>query len=66
MGAWPTCIRISGPPIIGNDVGIIYAKSGPIVISAFTNANRGSFLDQEAAIGRVAEDVLNAWGEKAQ
>jgi hypothetical protein len=23
-------------------------------------------LDLEAAIGRVAEDVLNAWGEKAQ
>jgi beta-lactamase class A len=50
------------PPMIGNDVGIIYAASGPIVISVFTNVNRGSFVDLEAAIGRVAEDVLDAWG----
>jgi hypothetical protein len=50
------------PPILGNDVGIIHAESGPIVISVFTNANRGSFFDLEAAVGRVAEDVLDAWG----
>ena len=50
------------PPIIGNDVGIIYGARGPIVVSVFTNQNRGSFLDLEAAIGRVAEDVLAAWG----
>jgi beta-lactamase class A len=51
-------------PLIGNDVGIIYAASGPIVIAAFTNANRGSFLDLEAALGRIAEDVFNAWGSQ--
>ena len=50
------------PPIIGNDVGIIYGARGPIVVSVFTNQNRGSFLDLEAAIGHVAEDVLSAWG----
>jgi beta-lactamase class A len=50
------------PPIIGNDVGILYAESGPIVISVFTNANKGSFFELEAAIGQVAEDVLEAWG----
>ena len=50
------------PPILGNDVGILYAESGPIVISFFTNSNRGSFFDLEAAMGRVAEDVLDAWG----
>jgi beta-lactamase class A len=49
------------PPFIGNDVGILYAKSGPIVVSVFTNQNRGSFFDLEAAIGKVAEDVLDAW-----
>lgn len=52
------------PPIIGNDVGILYAESGPIVISVFTNQNRGSFFDLEAGIGRIAEDVLDAWGPK--
>lgn len=49
------------PPIIGNDVGIIYSDAGPIVISVFTNQNRGSFFDLEAAIGRIAEDVLDGW-----
>lgn len=54
------------PPEIGNDVGIIYAASGPIVISVFTNANRGDFLALEATIGQVAEDVLDAWGSEAK
>jgi len=52
------------PPLLGNDVGIMYAPApdGAIVIAVFTNGNRGSFFDLEAAEGRVAEDVLNAWG----
>ncbi len=52
------------PPIIGNDVGIVYSDAGPIVVSVFTNQNRGSFFDLEAAIGKVAEDILDAWGGK--
>jgi beta-lactamase class A len=53
------------PPLLGNDVGIMYAPppGGPIVISVFTNGNKGSFFDLEAAEGRVAEDVLNAWSK---
>jgi len=50
------------PPLLGNDVGIIYAPSGPIVAAVFTNMNRGSFFDLEATEGRIGEDVLNAWG----
>jgi beta-lactamase class A len=50
------------PPLLGNDVGIIYAPSGPIVVALFTNMNRGDFFDLEATEGRIAEDVLNAWG----
>ena len=53
------------PPVIGNDVGLIYAPSGPIAIAVFTNQNRGSFFDLEATIGKVAEDVLDAWGGEA-
>ncbi|HEV8496280.1 MAG TPA: serine hydrolase [Gemmatimonadaceae bacterium] len=51
------------PPLLGNDVGIMYAPppSGPIVMAVFTNDNTGSFFDLEATEGRVAEDVLNAW-----
>jgi len=53
------------PPLLGNDVGIMYAPppSGPIVIAVFTNDNKGSFFDLEATEGRVAEDVLNAWSK---
>jgi hypothetical protein len=50
------------PPLLGNDVGIIFAPNGPIVAAVFTNLNRGSFFDLEATEGRIAEDVLNAWG----
>jgi beta-lactamase class A len=50
------------PPLLGNDVGIVYSASGPIIMSVFANLNRGDFFDVEAAEGRVAEDVLNAWG----
>jgi beta-lactamase class A len=50
------------PPLLGNDVGIIFAPSGPIVAAVFTNMNRGDFFDLEATEGRIAEDLLNAWG----
>jgi beta-lactamase class A len=51
------------PPYLANDVGIIYAPSGPIVISAFTTDNRGRFEDLEVAIGRIAELIFDAWGQ---
>lgn len=50
------------PPIAGNDVGIIYADSGPIVVALFVNQNRGDFDEVEATHGRVAEMLLDAWG----
>jgi beta-lactamase class A len=52
------------PPFVANDVGIMYAPApaGPIVLAVFTNGNRGRYFDVEAAEGRIAEDVLDAWG----
>ena len=50
------------PPVLGNDVGIIYAPNGPIVISVFTNLNRGDFFNVESAIGNIARDVAVEWG----
>lgn len=50
------------PPLLGNDVGLIFTPSGTIVAAVFTNLNRGDFFDLEATEGRIAEDVLNAWG----
>jgi beta-lactamase class A len=50
------------PPVLGNDVGVMYAPNGPIVIAVFTNENRGDFFDVEATIGLIARDVAEAWG----
>ncbi len=49
------------PPYAGNDVGIIYYPGGPSIISVFTNQNRGNFFDLEAALGRIAERVIDTW-----
>jgi beta-lactamase class A len=51
------------PPLLGNDVGIIYGPTGPIVIAVFTNLNKGPFFELEAMIGKIAEDVLDSWGK---
>jgi len=51
------------PPIAGHDVGIIFSASGPIVIAVFVSQNRGDFLEVEATHGRIAEAILDAWGE---
>jgi beta-lactamase class A len=50
------------PPLLGNDVGIMYPANGPIVIAVFTNGNTGPFYQLEATEGRIGEDVLDAWG----
>ena len=49
-------------PYAGNDVGIIYANSGPIVVSIFVNQNRSDFSNVEATHGHIAELLLKTWG----
>ncbi len=49
------------PPYAGNDVGIILYPGGPVVVSVFTNQNRGSFYDLEETIGRIAEELIDTW-----
>lgn len=46
------------PPMLANDVGIIYARSGPIVVSFFSNAIRGSYGEAEDHIGEVARLIV--------
>jgi beta-lactamase class A len=50
------------PPVAGNDVGIIYSPSGPIVVAVFATQNRGDFFELEATHGRIAEALLDEWG----
>jgi beta-lactamase class A len=50
---------------VRNDVAIVYAKNGPIVISAFTYGNRDqSWTPDNAAqllIGRMAKAIVESW-----
>jgi beta-lactamase class A len=46
------------PPVLANDVGIVFARSGPIVISFFANAIEGSYGEAEDRLGRAAELIV--------
>ena len=47
------------PPVLANDVGIIFAKSGPIVVSFFSNEIVGSYGEAEDAIGQMARRIVD-------
>jgi beta-lactamase class A len=44
---------------VANDVAIVYARSGPIVISVFTMGIRGPYADTEDRIGRLARTIVD-------
>jgi beta-lactamase class A len=44
---------------IANDVGTIYARSGPIVIAVLVNGITGSYGEAEDRIGRIAKTVVD-------
>jgi beta-lactamase class A len=46
------------PPVLANDVGIIYARSGPIVVSFLGNAITGNYGEAEDHIGRFAAQLV--------
>jgi beta-lactamase class A len=46
------------PPVLANDVGIIYARSGPIVVSFLGNAITGNYGEAEDRMGRFAQQLL--------
>jgi beta-lactamase class A len=50
------------PPVLANDVGIVFARSGPIVVSFFANAITGPYGEAEDRIGRVAQLIVQYSG----
>lgn len=46
------------PPVLANDVGIAFARSGPIVIAFFANAITGPYGEAEDRIGRAAQLIV--------
>ena len=50
------------PPVLANDVGIVFARSGPIIVSFFANAITGPYGEAEDRIGRVAQLIVQSYG----
>jgi len=48
---------------IANDAGVIYARSGPIVIAFFANGVKGSYAEAEDRIGRLAERLVRYFAD---
>ena len=46
------------PPVLANDVGVVFARSGPIVIAFFANAIEGPYAEAEDRIGRIAQLIV--------
>jgi beta-lactamase class A len=44
---------------VANDVGLVYAQSGPIVISFFTMAITGPYAETEDQIGRISRMIVD-------
>lgn len=47
------------PPWDANDVGIVYAPSGPIIVAVFANDLGGDYTEEEARIGRIGRVILD-------
>jgi beta-lactamase class A len=46
------------PPVLANDVGIIYTRSGPVVVAFLGNAITGIYGEAEDRIGRFGQRLL--------
>ncbi len=46
------------PPVLANDVGIIYSRSGPIIVSLFLNAITEPYGEAEDRMGRIAQRIV--------
>lgn len=44
---------------IANDVGVIYARSGPIVVASFANGVKGSYAEAEDRIGQLGRMLVD-------
>ena len=49
-------------PIVGNDVGIIYSQSGPIIIALFVTKNYSDYFEVASTHGNIAKALLENWG----
>jgi beta-lactamase class A len=55
----PVAHKTGDSGVIANDVGMIYARSGTIVIAFFTNGITGTYAETEDRIGRIARMIVD-------
>ena len=53
-------------PGVANDVGLVYARSGPIVISFFTMGITGPYADTEDQIGKISRDIVDYFDKRSR
>jgi beta-lactamase class A len=53
------------PPVLANDVGVVYARSGPIVVAFLTSAIREPYAETEDRMGRVAQGLVDYFDGRA-
>jgi len=47
------------PPWDANDIGIVYSRSGPIVIAVFANDLGGDYQEEEDRIGNIGRVIVD-------
>ena len=55
----PVAHKTGDSDVIANDVGLVSARSGPVVISFFVNGITGSYGEAEDRIGHVARQIVD-------
>ena len=57
--AVPVAHKTGDSAVIANDVGLVSARSGTVIISFFVNGVTGSYGEAEDRIGRAARDIVD-------
>jgi hypothetical protein len=55
----PVSHKTGDSPVIANDVGMVYARSGTVIIAFFTNGIVGLPAETEDMIGRVSRQIID-------
>jgi len=55
----PVAHKTGDSAVIANDVGLVSARSGTVIISFFVNGVTGSYGEAEDRIGRAAREIVN-------
>lgn len=55
----PVAHKPGDGPVLANDVGIVYARSGTIIIAFFVHGLTGLLGETEDMVGRVAQQIVD-------